>query len=117
MSDLRKQSLRDGVWRVELDPSEEPPIAFCDGARIEDVRLGGTGAEGRFAEVGVPAAAISDGAHTLSLTSAAGQELARCVIVAGDLRSDLEAELALLRAELDLLKSAFRRHCVETQEG
>ena len=28
--------------------------------------------------------------------------------------SILAAELALLRAELDLLKRAFRRHCIET---
>ena len=27
---------------------------------------------------------------------------------------DLRAEVDLLRAELDMLKRAFRRHCVET---
>jgi hypothetical protein len=36
-------------------------------------------------------------------------------IVAGDaLAEDIRAELSLLRAELDMLKKAFRRHCVET---
>jgi hypothetical protein len=31
------------------------------------------------------------------------------------LAEDIRAEMDLLRAELDLLKQAFRRHCVETQ--
>lgn len=30
---------------------------------------------------------------------------------------DLADDVALLRAELDLLKSAFRRHCAETSAG
>jgi hypothetical protein len=30
------------------------------------------------------------------------------------LAEDIRAEMGLLREELDLLKSAFRRHCVET---
>ena len=39
-------------------------------------------------------------------------------IVAGDaLAEDIRAELTLLRAELDMLKKAFRRHCVETGDG
>jgi hypothetical protein len=36
-------------------------------------------------------------------------------IVAGDaLAEDIRAELSLLRAELDMLKKGFRRHCLET---
>jgi hypothetical protein len=31
-----------------------------------------------------------------------------------DDRTDAEAELRLLRAEVELLKHAFRRHCIET---
>jgi hypothetical protein len=30
------------------------------------------------------------------------------------LEEDIRAEVSLLRAELDLLKRAFRRHCAET---
>ena len=44
--------------------------------------------------------------------------LASFSIVAGDaLAEDIRAELSLLRAELDMLKKAFRRHCVETAEA
>jgi hypothetical protein len=32
----------------------------------------------------------------------------------GDALADLTAEVALLRAELDQLRQAFRRHCLET---
>jgi hypothetical protein len=32
------------------------------------------------------------------------------------MEDDLRAEVDLLRAELDMLKRAFRRHCLETAE-
>ena len=36
-------------------------------------------------------------------------------LIAGEaLGDDLRAEVSLLRAELDMLKRAFRRHCLET---
>ena len=36
-------------------------------------------------------------------------------LMAGDaVADDLRAEVELLRAELDMLKRAFRRHCLET---
>ncbi|MDA8740151.1 hypothetical protein N9M73_03340 [Rhodobacteraceae bacterium] len=41
--------------------------------------------------------------------------LARFTLIGGDLvDQDLRAEIDLLRAELDLLKRAFRRHCADT---
>ena len=36
------------------------------------------------------------------------------VIAGVPLDEDVRAEISLLRAELDLLKRAFRRHCAET---
>ena len=36
------------------------------------------------------------------------------VVMGQPLDEDIRAEMALLRAELDMLKRAFRRHCVET---
>jgi hypothetical protein len=36
------------------------------------------------------------------------------VIVGVPLEEDLRAEISLLRAELDLLKRSFQRHCTET---
>jgi hypothetical protein len=41
--------------------------------------------------------------------------LASFAFLAGDaLSEDIRAEMDLLRDELDMLKRAFRRHCVET---
>ena len=46
---------------------------------------------------------------------AGGEVLASFTLVAGvPLEEDLRAEISLLRAELDLLKKAFRRHVTET---
>lgn len=66
--------------------------------------------------VTIPAALISDGLQTFVISDArSGEMLATFAILAGDaLAEDIRAEMDLLRAELDMLKRAFRRHCVET---
>ncbi len=69
--------------------------------------------------VPIPADRIADGVQTFVIRDRrAEQVLASFSIVSGDaLAEDIRAEIGLLRAELDLLKKAFRRHCVETTEG
>jgi len=64
----------------------------------------------------IPATAISDGVQIITLRSAAdGEVLDRITILAGEpLEQDFRGEMLLLREELELLKRAFRRHCVET---
>ena len=45
----------------------------------------------------------------------ANVKLGDFTLIAGEpLADDLRAEVELLRAELDMLKRAFRRHCLET---
>lgn len=64
----------------------------------------------------IPAETISDGIQTF-LICKAGEitMLDSFSIVAGEpLEDDLRAEISLLREELDMLKRAFRHHCVET---
>ncbi|MBS0563737.1 MAG: hypothetical protein JSR87_04450 [Proteobacteria bacterium] len=69
----------------------------------------------------LPGSVIAEGAQVFLVTQADGTEiLGRFVLIAGDAvtgdpGSDLVAEVALLRAELDLLKAAFRRHCAATE--
>jgi hypothetical protein len=65
----------------------------------------------------VPSVAISDGVQTFTLVDKSnGMVLDSFAIVAGEtLQDDFRAEIALLRAELDLLKQAFRQHCNETK--
>ena len=64
----------------------------------------------------LPTSVLSDGVQTVNLRSAADNEvLDRITILAGEpLEHDIRAEIVQLREELELLKRAFRRHCVET---
>lgn len=60
-------------------------------------------------EVGAPAEAFSDGCVVLDFVTEGGERLAAYPVAAGAaLEGDLVAEIASLRAELDLLKRAFR---------
>jgi hypothetical protein len=64
----------------------------------------------------IPTETLSDGIQTF-LICKMGEDtvLDSFSIVMGEpLSDDLRAEISLLREELDMLKRAFRRHCVET---
>lgn len=64
----------------------------------------------------IPAELLSDGVQTfLVKDDVTGATLDSFSIVTGTpLEDDIRAEVTLLRDELDLLKRAFRRHCLET---
>ena len=66
--------------------------------------------------VPIPAELISDGMQTFVITDKrSGETLESFAVLSGDaLSHDIRSEMALLREELDLLKRAFRRHCLET---
>ncbi|GAB4292660.1 MAG: hypothetical protein Kow0058_11200 [Roseovarius sp.] len=66
--------------------------------------------------VPIPPEAIADGIQTFVITdSDSGTRIGDFTLIAGDaLAFDIRAEVMLLREELDLLKRAFRRHCLET---
>ena len=66
--------------------------------------------------VPIPTTAIADGVQVLVISDAMdGETLGDFALIVGDvLGDDIRSEVALLRAELDMLKRAFRRHCVET---
>ncbi len=69
-----------------------------------------------FIRCNIPTEAITDGIQTFLLCKV-GEDtvLDSFSIVAGEpLDDDLRNEISLLREELDMLKRAFRRHCVET---
>ncbi|TCP40608.1 hypothetical protein [Rhodovulum marinum] len=119
---LTATRLRAGVWEGVLDGAagEAPPA--IEVVHLETPLSGVTltpdaDLPGRYAvRVPIPADLLSDGVQTFVVREAAGgATLASFAIVAGaPLDHDLRAEIDLLRAELDLLKKAFRRHCVET---
>ncbi|RFP88584.1 hypothetical protein DZK27_08920 [Rhodobacteraceae bacterium 63075] len=96
---------------------ETPKIAVTlDEKQVLGVSLG-EGEDGLWElAVPIPAQAISDGLRTILIQdSASGEVLESISLLAGEaLDEDLRAEVSLLREELDMLKRAFRRHCVET---
>ncbi|MCL3881335.1 hypothetical protein [Marivita sp. GX14005] len=119
---LSKSRFCEGVWEGVLSAStDDAPLPEIE-ARVHDRALAGVTVEplGDPAtwrvSVPVPADMIGDGVHTVVLSETAlGQRLGDFTIIAGDAAGeDIRAELTLLRAELDLLKRSFRRHCRET---
>lgn len=66
--------------------------------------------------VPIPASAIADGVQTFLIRDRkSGETLHVISLISGEaLADDIRAEVELLRAELDMLKRAFRRHCLET---
>jgi hypothetical protein len=116
---LTQTRIAGGVWEGVLTASGEVPAiqALHQGRVLEGVEVKPLpGKSGRHAvRVPIPAAILTEGVQTV-LLQAGDIVLAQFSLIAGaPLDDDLRAEIGLLRAELDLLKRAFRRHCSETQ--
>lgn len=123
--ELTKLRLVEGVWRGALKHSgrsdwtpniEVTHLDFLvDGVTVQEDRAAGHW----LVSVPIPANRIADGVQTFVIRDRREDVvLGSFSIIAGDaLAEDIRAEMSLLRAELDMLKKAFRRHCVETAEG
>jgi hypothetical protein len=119
---LTKTRLRAGVWHGILSTAQDAPAAEIDvwhlEAPLQGVTVKPVADQPRqyLVAVPIPITALNDGVQTFVIQNKHSQETyASFTIIAGDpLDDDLRAEINLLRAELDLLKRAFRRHCVET---
>jgi hypothetical protein len=117
---LLQARIRAGVWEGVLTGIRElpkllvmhleKPVSGVETAPIND-------RPGDWAvRVPIPVETLSDGVQTyLILDAATETRLAEFSVIAGaHVDDDIRAEVDLLRAELDLLKRAFRRHCLET---
>lgn len=119
---LAKIRFRNGKWEGVLDGAAKsgarPEISLtlmdrpCDGLTLSEGEKDG---QWRVT-VTVPSEAIGDGVQTFLLTDTQTDgKLADFTLIGGEpAGDDLLAEMSLLRAELDMLKRAFRRHCLET---
>lgn len=123
MSDLTvtKTRLFQGIWEgivtgtaAGIRPAIavthlEQPVPGADLKEMEDTNSW-------LLRIPVPRDALSDGVQTILIRNAdTGETLESFAILAGEaLADDIRAEMDLLREELDLLKRAFRRHCLET---
>jgi hypothetical protein len=120
--ELIGRGLSAGIWEgfVSAPAGTDPRIAVTHlGQPVEGVELASQG-DGQWAlRIPVPAAAITDGVHTVVISDAdSGAVLGSFALIAGEpLAEDLRAEISLLRAELDLLKKAFRRHAATPEQG
>jgi len=119
---LTKTKMIEGVWEGILTgggtKGKAPMVKVTHLGRALDgltVTPDASG-EGWTLRVPVPVSTISDGMQTyLIMNEETEERLGAFAINAGEaLGEDFRAELDLLRAELDMLKRAFRRHCVET---
>jgi hypothetical protein len=118
---LVKTRLTNGIWEgVLTGPDSAPALSVTHlGLTVPDLAIVPLDSGGWFVRVPLPLAAVADGVQTVLIADAAtGDRLAEITLIAGDaLDADIRAEVNLLRAELDMLKRAFRRHCVETAGG
>ena len=114
MAELVPIGLAAGVWEAELRVDGEPEVSVtCRGEALAGVQVASGSGGAWQVRVPVPAEVISDGVQSF-VVEVNGAVAGHFDILAGNaLAGDLRAEVALLRAELDLLKAAFRRHCAE----
>jgi len=106
------------VSRVDGEAIVETPKfpVLLDGKQVLGVSYK-SGDDGAWEmSVPVPAEAVADGIRTIVILDGETQEcLASISLLSGEaFDEDLRVEVDLLRQELDMLKRAFRRHCVET---
>lgn len=117
---LTKLRMQQGVWEGLVSGApDQPDISVLHlGDPVENVELIADGDNWRL-RVPIPERAIADGVQTLLIINVEDQQqLGHITLLAGDvLGDDIRAEIDLLRAELDTLKRAFRRHCLETGAG
>jgi hypothetical protein len=112
--------LRGGIWEGRVGPSPAATLPALQARHLDRVLEGLTLARADDGEsvsfrLPLPMSVLSDGVQTVVLLDETGQVLGSLALYAGNLlEPDIRAEVDLLRAELDMLKRAFRRHCVET---
>ncbi len=129
--------LKGGMWRGHLSGLDAAParvVLVHQGEILSEARVtplphaAPEAPRGWSVEVQLPARAVSEGLQTLLLIADPGaapegvrpgaRPLARLPILAGrPLDDDLQTEVAMLRAELDLLKREFRRFAAGMAQG
>jgi hypothetical protein len=124
MSDLTltKTRLFEGVWEgiltTRAEGNTQPEIVVTHlSEEVGSVAVTEDREAGNWVvRVPIPPELISDGVQTFLINDArTGDTLGSFALLSGDALSyDIRAEVTLLREELDMLKRAFRRHCLET---
>lgn len=118
--ELTKTKMMQGVWQGLITGAKDVRPTL-DVTHLEAAVQGITLEHNAEADhwqltVPIPAEAIADGVQTILIKDrVTGEKLGHISLLAGEaLGDDIRAEMDLLRAELDMLKRAFRRHCLES---
>lgn len=115
MTALVRTRLHGGLWEGVVSSGNRAPelqLRHADEIVLApDVEPAATG--GWRVSFRLPVERITEGVQTFVIEDVeTGEALASETLIAGtDAANDLRAEVDLLRAELDMLKRAFRRHC------
>jgi len=112
MSKLTHCELRNGIWSGRLEGSADAPnvIATYQGVEIADMSVPPISGDIWSLELPLPLEMLSDGVHSCLISFETGEKIGDFTVIAGEvLAGDLRAEIARLRAELDLLKTVVRR--------
>lgn len=116
---LLSYAIHAGRWEAVLEAAGAPEIELRHLDRpLPGLEVDADGPGRWRASLQLPAALMTDGVQSVFITDIAdGRRLAAFSVAAGTpLQHDMRAEIALLRAELDMLKRAFRRHCTDTAD-
>lgn len=119
---LTKTRLFEGVWEGVLHAGSEgsgtPVVEVIHLEKpLAGVQITENQNEGHWiVRVPIPVEMICDGVQVFLINDVvSGETLDSFTLLAGEaLGDDYRAEMELLREELDMLKRAFRRHCLET---
>ncbi len=109
----------DGVLRASAKGQRTPAIEMIHlGNVVSSVSVEPIGTDGQEWTVSakIPMEFLVDGVQTFLFVFAGKTDILDhfSMITGEPLENDLRGEIDLLRAELDMLKRAFRRHCIET---
>jgi len=116
---VTKTRLHDGMWEgvVSMPEGLKPNLRVLhEGQAVSTVHIEAMGGGEWAMRFPIPSTAIADGVQTITISDPETDEILETVtLITGDmLDEDIRSEIALLRAELDMMKKAFRRHCLET---
>ncbi len=118
---LAESRIRAGQWQGLVAEAAAPPRIelIHDGQPLGEAVVTPAPQGGFRLVLDLPVALLTDGVQTLVLRDMVGDQIVgRIALQVGQaLSASLAADVALLRAELDLLRQAFRRHCREGGGG
>ncbi len=118
---LTKTRLFEGIWEGVIStadadaPMPAIQVMHRDQA-LDNIHIAEHDTQSWSLRIPIPTTAIADGVQTFLINDTHSNETLDVItLIAGEaLAGDIRSEIDLLRAELDMLKRAFRRHCLET---